>query len=198
LSFQRYRELGQDDFYQLNDVGKASSLTQEQEEQLGCYLDDHLCQNSAEVTAYIKKTFRVEYRPSGVKKLLHRIGFSYHQPKNVPGKYDESKQKAFIKYYHWLRSMSEKDAVFLFGDATHPTHNSIPTYGWIRKGHEKELKANCGRQRVSINGLVDIDTKNTITDFTNSVNAPSVLRLLQKILKCYRQKTIPLFVDNAA
>jgi transposase len=38
----------------------------------------------------------------------------------------------------------------------------------------------------------------TITDFTNSVNAQSVLRLLQKILKFYRQKTIHLFVDNAA
>ncbi|MDR0705602.1 MAG: hypothetical protein LBF88_11515 [Planctomycetaceae bacterium] len=44
--------------------------------------------------------------------------------------------KTFINYYRWLRSWSGKDAVFLFGDATHPTHHSIPAYGWIRKGRE--------------------------------------------------------------
>jgi hypothetical protein len=97
-----------------------------------------------------------------------------------------------------LRSRSGNKAVFLFGGATHPAHHSIPDYGWIRKGREYPLPANSGRQRVNINGLVDIDTKKTITDFTNSVNAQSVLRLLQKILKFYRQKTSPLFVDNTA
>ncbi|MDR0705910.1 MAG: hypothetical protein LBF88_13130, partial [Planctomycetaceae bacterium] len=95
--------------------------------------------------------------------------------------------KTFINYYRLLRSRSGNKAVFLFGGATHPTHHSIPAYGWIRKGREYPLPANSGRQRVNINGLVDIDTKKTITDFTNSVNAQSVLRLLQKILKFYRQ-----------
>ncbi|MDR0704360.1 MAG: winged helix-turn-helix domain-containing protein [Planctomycetaceae bacterium] len=47
----------------------------------------------------MQQTFQVEYHPSGVKKLLHRLGFTYHKPKHVPGKYDATKQKAFIKYY---------------------------------------------------------------------------------------------------
>ncbi|MDR0703715.1 MAG: hypothetical protein LBF88_01875 [Planctomycetaceae bacterium] len=63
--------------------------------------------------------------------------------------------KTFINYYRWLRFRSGKDAVFLFGDATHPTHPSIPAYGWIRKGRESPLQANSGRQRVNINRSYD-------------------------------------------
>ncbi|MDR1492639.1 MAG: IS630 family transposase [Planctomycetaceae bacterium] len=67
----------------------------------------------------------------------------------------------------------------------------------MRKGKEKEWKANSGRQRVHINGFIDIDTKKIATDFTDSVNSQSVIRLLEKLLKLYSSKTLHLFVDNA-
>ncbi|MDR0704222.1 MAG: hypothetical protein LBF88_04465 [Planctomycetaceae bacterium] len=53
-------------------------------------------------------------------------------------------------------------------------------------------------ERLSLITSRNMFPEKTITDFTNSVNAQSVLRLLQKILKFYRQKTIHLFVNNAA
>jgi hypothetical protein len=60
-----------------------------------------------------------------------------------------------------------------FADATHPQHNSIPSYGWIKKGQEKELKANCGRQRLNINGAINIETLEPTTGFYDTINADS-------------------------
>jgi len=38
-------------------------------------------------------------------------------------------------------------------DVTHPHHNSVVACGWIKKGHEFELRSNTGRQRLNINGV---------------------------------------------
>jgi hypothetical protein len=88
----------------------------------------------------------VKYSPSGVKYLLHRLGFVYKKPKHVPGKLDPEKQAAFIAEYEKLRKNTGKSEPVYFGDATHPQYNSIPTFGWIRRGVEKELKSNGGRR----------------------------------------------------
>jgi hypothetical protein len=39
------------------------------------------------------------------------------------------------------------------------------------KGQEKEWKANSGRQRVKVNDVINIDTKEIVMDFTDSVNS---------------------------
>jgi hypothetical protein len=41
---------------------------------------------------------------------------------------------------------------------------------------DTELPSNSGRQRVNINGAVNINTLNVTVDFTDSVNAESVKR----------------------
>jgi hypothetical protein len=56
----------------------------------------------------------------------------------------------------------------------------MPAYGWIRRSKAKEWKSNTGRRRVNINGAVDRDTLETVTDFTDSINSPSTIRLFKK------------------
>jgi transposase len=64
---------------------------------------------------------------------------------------------------------------------------------------EKELKSNCGRQRVNINGAVDVTTLETVTDFTDSVNAQSTIRLFGKLeAKHPSAKEIHVILDNAS
>jgi hypothetical protein len=61
------------------------------------------------------------------------------------------------------------------------------------------LKSNCGRQRVNINGAVDVTTLETVTDFTDSVNAPSAIRLFKKLEAKHPQaKEIYMILDNAS
>ena len=54
-------------------------------------------------------------------------------------------------------------------------HLEIPAFGWICRGVKKKLKSNCGRERVNINGAIDIDTLQTVTDFAASIVSPSTV-----------------------
>jgi hypothetical protein len=58
-------------------------------------------------------------------------------------------------------------------------------YGWIRKGTEKELKTNSGREWVNINGAINIDSLQVTVDFSESINSASTIRLLTKLERLY-------------
>jgi len=77
---------------------------------------------------------------------------------------------------HLKASKGKNDPIY-FADATHPQRNSIPSYGWSKKGQEKELKANCGRQRLNINGAINIETLEPATGFYDTTNADSSMSL---------------------
>ena len=62
--------------------------------------------------------------------------------------YTLSKEKIakLEKYHRSLRDKRQADRIkadkcqndpVYFADATHPQHNSVPSYGWIKKGQEK-------------------------------------------------------------
>ena len=60
------------------------------------------------------------------------------------------------------------------------------------------MNSNRGRERVNINGVVDIDTLETVTDFTDGINSQSTMRLFEKLeLKHPNAKVIHVIVDNA-
>jgi len=50
------------------------------------------------------------------------------------------KQHAFLDEYEQIKADKCQNDPVYFADATHPQHNSVPSYGWIKKGQEKELK----------------------------------------------------------
>jgi transposase len=195
---EKYQQGGVEELLTLNYQGKEPSLTAEQQNELAQHLDENIYLDSNAIRHHIETTYGVKYSPTGVKELLHRLGFVYKKPKHVPGKLDPDKQAEFIAAYEKLRkNQGENDPVY-FGDGCHPQFNSIPAFGWIRRGVEKELKSNCGRERVNINGAVDIDTLETVTDFTDSINSQSTMRLFDKLeAKHPDAKVIHIIVDNA-
>ena len=196
--FAKYVEAGEKGLLKMEYHGKESFLTKSQQTALKRHLEKNTYLSSHEIREYLRKKYGVEYSPTGIKELLHRLGFVYKKPKHVPGKLDPAAQEAFIKEYEKLKKTKGKNDPIYFGDGVHPQYNSIPAYGWIKRGVEKELKSNCGRKRVNINGAVDITTQETVTDFTDSVNAQSTIRLLNKLeAKHPDSKVIHLFIDNA-
>jgi len=150
------------------------------------------------VIAYIDKQYGVRYSISGVTDLLHRLGFSYKKPTHVPGKQDPAQQQAFLEEYEQIKADKGENDMIYFADATHPQHNSAPSYGWIKKGREKELNANCGRQRLNINGAINIETLEPTTGFYDTINADSAIDLFAKIeAKHPDANVIYVIVDNA-
>jgi transposase len=107
-------------------------------------LDNHLDQNTylrtQDIVSYVFKEFKVEYSLSGMKDLLHRLNYSYKKPKLVPGKADTNAQEKFVEFYKELKRTKRANDPVYFMDGSHPQHNSVGAYGWIRKGKIKKVK----------------------------------------------------------
>ena len=145
--FDRYQQGGFPALLDDNYSGAEPKLDEHQMSELEGYLEEYILPDAKSVIAHIDKQYGVHYSVSGVTDLLHRLGFSYKKPTHAPGKQDPAQQQAFLEEYEHLKANKDETDLIYFADATHPQHNSIPSYGWIKKGQEKELKANCGRQR---------------------------------------------------
>ena len=199
LWHEKFVQGGEQELITLFYQGKEPLLSESQQQELARHLNDNTYIDSKAVAHDIEKTYGVKYSRTGVKELLHRLDFVYKKPKHVPGKLDPAKQEIFIAEYEKLRKNKGENAPVYFADACHPQHNSIPAYGWIRRGTDKELKSNGGRKRVNINGAVDVDTLETVTDFSKTINGESSLRLFRKIeAKHPDAEVIHVFVDNAS
>ena len=196
--FDRYQQGGLRALLDDNYSGAEPKLDAHQMGELEGYLEEHIFTDAKSIIAHIYKQYKVCYSLSGVTDLLHRLGFSYKKPTHVPGKQDPVQQEAFLEEYEQLKTNKGDNDPIYFADATHPQHNSIPSYGWIKKGQEKELKANCGRQRLNINGAINIETMEPTTGFYDTINADSTIDLFSKIeAKHPDTKTIYIIVDNA-
>lgn len=133
----------------------------------------------------------------GITKLLHRLGFVYKKPKLVPAKADVVKQQQFLDEYFKLKSEIKDEDQIYFLDATHPTHNTRPSYGWILKGAEKLIKSNTGRDRLNLNGALNAKTHKIVLREDKKINSISTINLLDQILDKHSSGRIYLIWDNA-
>jgi len=190
-----YSEAGLIGLLKTHYVGRAPLLSPNDQGALFLHLNEHIYLDSLEIADYIQHTFSVTYSRSGVTHLLHRLGMSYKKPKVVPAKADADEQAAFVTEYDIIR---ESGHTVYFMDGTHPSHNSMPAYGWIPTGKDAEIKTNSGRQRININGAFNIDTLDGVFDFTESVNAQSTISILDSIDEKHGSREIVYIVcDNA-
>ncbi len=195
---KRYREGGVERLLTFEYRGGIAKLTTKQETQLDEHLSQQTYLRAADIAAYIQTTFAVTYSVNGVTDLLHRMGYAYKKPKVVPGQADLRKQQRFLAKYRKLRKNKDKTAPVYFMDGVHLQHNTVAAHGWIKRGVAKTIATNTGRQRLNINGAINIDSLNTITRTDPSVNAQSTVALLQEIQRKHpAAKMINLICDNA-
>ena len=137
-------------------VPYSGKLADEQEQALCDHLDEYLYLDANAICDYVKQAFGVRYTISGMRDLLHRLGFVYKQTKAVPSKADEAQQRAFLEETlpELLEEVAAGNAEVYFADGAHPTHNTKTGRGWIRKGQDFEIDCNSGRKRVNINAAI--------------------------------------------
>ena len=190
----RYKQGGLEEL--LNDyyIGRSAYLSPGEQSKLTVELESKVYPTTKSVISYIEEEFGVVYTVGGMTTLLHKLGFSYKKPKGVPGKADTKEQEAFVKKYNRVK----KKGLVYFADSTHPMLNPILSSGWIRKGKEFDIKTNSGRQRVNINGAIEINTLSVVSRSCKRVNGSSMCDLLRAIrLKHPKEKKIHLILDNA-
>lgn len=195
--YRQHKQEGLDGLLKDHYRGKQSSLTYEQEKNLDIHLQEHTYLTAKEVRGYIKKTFSVKYSVEGVTKLLHRLGFTYKKTKRVPLKADSKTQKEFVAEYEKLKEDKKPEDKIYFLDAVHPIHNSLASYGWIKKGQTKELTANTGRKRLNLNGALNLEGLEVIILSEETINAEAMIRMIQEIETRQPEGDIYLIMDNA-
>lgn len=135
------------------------------------------------------------YTVGGMTTLLHKLGFSYKKPKGVPGKADRKEQEAFVRKYNKLK---KKEGLIYFADSTHPMLNPVLSSGWIRKGGDFAVRTNSGRERVNINGEIELSTLSVVSRSCKRVNGSSICDLLRAVrLKHPGERNLNMVMDNA-
>ena len=167
---------------QRNDAGGSdAALTEEQQRLLDQHLRENLYLTAKEIAHYVEQTWQVAYSESGMTQLLHRLGYVYKKPRLIPGKANAEQQREFVEYYQTLKAKKAPDDSIYFMDATHPQHNPIAGYGWIRRGQDHEISSNTGRQRINLNGAIDCAGLCPIIRYDDTIHAQSTIALLQQI-----------------
>lgn len=197
---KRFQESGIDGLLEMKYAGGKSKLTQVQQENLKKYLELHTLATTTEIVSHIKNEYKIKYSIVGVTKLLHKLGFVYKKPKIVPGKADINKQKEFLEKYNEIKKELGPNDQIYFADSTHPSHNTQLAYGWILKGkaNDKFIKTNNGRDRLNLNGVLNLKDKTVIVLNEDTVNAQSTIRLLEATAKKQPHGKIYLIIDNAS
>jgi transposase len=162
------------------------------------YVEAETITDAAVLVEFIQEQFGVVYTINGITKLLHRLGFVYKQTTLIPGKLDEAAQVAWLKGYEKLKAKLPEDEVILFGDGVHPQHNVVATKAWIKKGEQKRIPTNTGRKRLNINGVLNVESMQTVVHYAETLNAQTTMELFDKVREAYpSKKKIHLIVDNA-
>ena len=195
---QKYRAGGLKELLQSHYQGRACHLDDEQLSGFCQALESRIFLTTAEVIEYVEQAYGICYTASGMRDLLHRMGYEYKKPKLVPGSVDRQAQETFVEYYEQhMEHKSPQEKVF-FVDAVHPQHNTMAAYGWIRKGQTRALLTNSGRQRLNLHGAIHAETLEMTVLESPSINTDFTIALLESLNQKYPLSTrLTIILDNA-
>jgi len=196
--FKAYRRGGLQALRQVAYRGSAPALDEAQLAWLDAHLQRQLYTTAKAVAAVVEAQFDVRYTESGMTALLHRLGFVYKKPTLVPGKADPNAQRAFLDTYATIKDTKDPNDPIYFVDAVHPQHNPVIAYGWIKRGESHAVRSNSGRQRVNINGAIDLERLEPVVRFDDTINADSTIALFEELERLNLVATwIYVICDNA-
>lgn len=198
--FKTFQKRGVEGLLELHYIGRKGRLTLFEELTLKNYLRDNTKRTVKEVVLFIEKTYEVKYSIIGATKLLHRLGFSYKKPKIIPGKADKIKQEEFLKVYIKVKEDLNPNDQIYFLDSTHPEHNTKPSYGWILKGkiNDKVVKTNSGRERLNLNGALNLKDKTVVVLSEKTINSGSTIKIIKRLRVKHKKGKIYIIADNAS
>lgn len=178
--------------------GSVPFLNKEELSELDVYLETTLHLTIESIVEHVEKTYGTTYSQSGMRQLLHRLGFVYKKAKSVPGKANEELQRSYLALLEeTLKNKGENDPHYYL-DGVHPQHNTQLACGWIKKGEDKIIKANSGRSRININGALNAETLTVVMRVDDTINTQSTLKLLRTLEEKHPDaQNIYVTLDNA-
>ena len=152
--------------------------------------------------AWVETTFRRKFTPSGMRKLLKRLGCSFHKVSAFLFKADVEKQKAFLQEYEQDQKQAAREGPRrYFLDGVHPLYGlEVVFYCWLLAGQRFEVGVGGGRKRLNILGAYCPDDQEYLdrryTD--RNLNAQSVIELFTLMMDRHPEtKHFRIYLDNA-
>lgn len=194
----KYRSGGVTELIKTNYQGRTSHLSDSQQAKLCEELESNIYLTTHAVIEYVQEAFGFEYTPSGMRDLLHRLGYEFKKPKLVPGTPDREDQEIFVEQYEQFMEEKPGNEDVLFIDAVHPEHNTMAAYGWIKRGQKRKLQTNSGRQRLNLHGAINAETLDVTVIESETVDAESTITLLETLNQKYPLSSrLHIILDNA-
>ena len=195
---EKYRSGGIAELVKTNYQGRKCHLSDAQKAKICEELETKIYLTTHAVIEYAREAFGVEYTPSGMRDLLHRLGYEFKKPKLIPGTPDREAQEIFVEQYEQFMEEKPEDEEVLFIDAVHPEHNTMAAYGWIKRGQKRKLQTNSGRQRLNLHGAINAETLDVTVIESETVDAESTITLLETLNQKYPLSSrLHIILDNA-
>lgn len=177
-------------------------MTAAQEQQLKVEVSSGRFKTAAMAQAFLQTAFGKTYSLSGVRKLLKRLGFSFHKVSSFLFKAKRDKQEEFVKDYEQDKPKVETQGWRrYFIDGVHPIHGmEVLYYCWLPVGARLEVGVGGGRKRLNILGAFCPDDHEYLdrryTD--KNLTAQSVIELFERMMERHPQtKHFRIYLDNA-
>jgi transposase len=137
-----------------------------------------------------------------MRKLLVRLGCSFHKASAFLFKADQDKQKEFVAEYEQDKEKVSRDGGRrYFLDGVHPLYGlEVVFYCWLLTGQRFEVGVGGGRKRLNILGAYCPDDQEYLDRrYTErNLNAQSVIELFTLIMAKHPQtKYFRIYLDNA-
>jgi transposase len=152
--------------------------------------------------AFIRDAFGKVFSLSGVRKLLHRLGLSFHKASSFLFKAKREKQEEFVEDYERDKPKVQSDGWRrYFIDGVHPIYGmEVLYYCWLPVGKRLELGVGGGRKRLNILGAFCPDDHEYLdrryTD--ENLTARSVIELFERMMERHPEtKHFRIYLDNA-
>jgi transposase len=195
---KKYQEGGLPELLKVDYKGSQPLLCVQHVELLCQELNGSIYLTTQSVIEFVEKKFQVTYSLSGMRDLLHRLGYEYKKPKLVPGHPDLVAQEIFAEQYDEFMRNKPNNTEVLFLDAVHPQHNTMAAYGWIKRGEKREIQTSSGRERLNLHGAMNAETLEVTLIESETVDDDSTIQLLEAVESRYKLAvTILVILDNA-
>jgi transposase len=155
-----------------------------------------------QVCAWVETTFGKTFSPSGMRKLLGRLGCSFHKVSAFLFKADPDQQQEFLQDFEQdQRQIPRAGGRRYFLDGVHPLYGlEVVFYCWLLAGQRFEVGVGGGRKRLNILGAYCPDDQEYLdcryTD--QNLNAQSVIELFALLQTRHPDtKHFRIYLDNA-
>jgi transposase len=157
---------------------------------------------AAQVCDWVEKTFGRRFSKSGIRKLLQRLGCSFHQVSGFLFKADPDKQQEFLQEYEQDKKTAQAEGWRrYFLDGVHPLYGlEVLFCCWLLVGQRFEVGVGGGRKRLNILGAYCPDDHEYLdrryTD--RNLNAQSLIELFTLMMARHPEtKHFRIYLDNA-